>query len=390
LRGLLRELHCYVGRTEGASRWDAAVPTLARHKAGEARGRVSRCATGRTDALVDHGRGRLHRLAPRRYWRALWVSACSGRSTTGSPSPRYRILGEVAAAAILWHYGLGWSFLHSGFEELVLTAAWVVGFTNAFNLMDNMEGAASTVAAVCAGGLALQSASGGDVGLAALALALAGACMGFLPYNLRRGAPARILLGDGGSMPIGFIVAALAMNIRAEEGLGWPVLVIGALLLGVPVLDTLLVVVSRTRRGVSLVTAGRDHLTHRLHMRLASPPVVAAALAVAQAAVSLLAVAAYRMGRTTIIRVALGNLGLGAAVVAVLDRPDWATGGRGSSPLAAMIRLPDLRLRRGPDRSPGGSARPRAAETRRRSAAPPVPVLRATRASARQRSGRNS
>jgi UDP-GlcNAc:undecaprenyl-phosphate/decaprenyl-phosphate GlcNAc-1-phosphate transferase len=89
--------------------------------------------------------------------------------------PSRRILAEVVAAAILWHYGLGWSFLQSGFEELILTALWIVGFTNAFNLMDNMDGAASTVAAVCAAGLALQSAANGDVVLAALALALAGA-----------------------------------------------------------------------------------------------------------------------------------------------------------------------------------------------------------------------
>jgi UDP-GlcNAc:undecaprenyl-phosphate/decaprenyl-phosphate GlcNAc-1-phosphate transferase len=226
---------------------------------------------------------------------------------------------------ILWHYGLGWSFLHSGFEELILTAVWIVGFTNSFNLMDNMDGAASTVAAVCAAGLALQSATGGDVELATLALALAGSCAGFLPYNLRRGAPARIFLGDGGSMPLGFIVAAVAMNIPADERLGWPVLLIGALLLAIPILDTILVVVSRTRRGVSLVTAGRDHLTHRLHTKLASARVVAAVLAVAQAGVSLFAVAAGRMGRTTIIVVALAFLALGAAVVALLERPAWAT-----------------------------------------------------------------
>jgi UDP-GlcNAc:undecaprenyl-phosphate/decaprenyl-phosphate GlcNAc-1-phosphate transferase len=238
--------------------------------------------------------------------------------------PAHRILGEVCAAGVLWHYGLGWSFLNSGFEEFVLTAVWIVGFTNAFNLMDNMDGAASTVAAVCAGGLALQAGVDGDIVLAALAVALAGACLGFLPYNLRRSAPARIFLGDGGSMPIGFIVAAVAMNIPADESLGWPVLLIGALLLGIPVLDTLLVIVSRTRRGVSMVTAGRDHLTHRLHMKLASPVVVAAALALAQAGVSLFAVAAHRMGRTTIILVALVFLGLGAGVIAALDRPAWA------------------------------------------------------------------
>jgi UDP-GlcNAc:undecaprenyl-phosphate GlcNAc-1-phosphate transferase len=250
--------------------------------------------------------------------------------------PSRRILAELVAAAVLWHYGLGWTFLHSGFEELVLTSLWIVGFTNAFNLMDNMDGAASTVAAVCAAGLALQSVTGGDVGLAALALALSGACVGFLPFNLRRGAPARIFLGDGGSMPLGFIVAAVAMNIPTEEPLGWPVLLIGALLLGIPVLDTLLVVVSRTRRGVSLVTAGRDHLTHRLHTRLASARVVAAALAVAQASVSLVAIGAAQVGRTTIIAAALAFLALGFAVVAVLEQPAWATAG--GRPVESLVR----------------------------------------------------
>ena len=138
--------------------------------------------------------------------------------------PSYRVLAEVVAAAILWHYGLGWSFLQSGFEELVITTIWIVGFTNSFNLMDNMDGAASTVAAVCGAGLALQSLVGDDVGLAALALALSGACVGFLPYNLRARGPARIFLGDGGSMPIGFLVAAMAMNLPADERMGWPVL----------------------------------------------------------------------------------------------------------------------------------------------------------------------
>jgi UDP-N-acetylmuramyl pentapeptide phosphotransferase/UDP-N-acetylglucosamine-1-phosphate transferase len=138
---------------------------------------------------------------------------------------------------------------------------WIVGLTNSFNLMDNMDGAASAVAAVCAAGLALQSLVRGDVALAALAVALAGACVGFLPYNLRAGAPVRIFLGDGGSMPIGFIVAAIAMNIPVGEQLGWTVLLVAALLLAIPMLATLLVVVSRTRRGVSIVTAGRDHLT---------------------------------------------------------------------------------------------------------------------------------
>jgi UDP-GlcNAc:undecaprenyl-phosphate/decaprenyl-phosphate GlcNAc-1-phosphate transferase len=239
--------------------------------------------------------------------------------------PRYRVVSEIVAATILWHFGLGWSFLSSEFEALLLTTIWIVGFTNAFNLMDNMDGAASTVATVCAVGLGAQALIGGDVALAALALALSGACAGFLRYNLRAGAPARIFLGDGGSLPIGFIVAAVAMNIPVDEPLGWPVLLVGAMLLGLPVLDTLLVVVSRTRRGVSVATGGRDHLTHRLHAKLASARVVAVALALAQASVSLFAIAAAQVGRTSIIVAALTSLAAAAGIVAVLEQPAWAT-----------------------------------------------------------------
>jgi UDP-GlcNAc:undecaprenyl-phosphate GlcNAc-1-phosphate transferase len=268
--------------------------------------------------------------------------------------PSFRILGEVIAASVLWAYGLGWSFLDSGFEELILTSVWIVGFANAFNLMDNMDGAASTVACVCAAGLAARSIVGGDAELAALALALSGACVGFLRYNLRAGKPARIFLGDGGSLPIGFIVAAMAMNIPFDERIGWPVLLVGALLLAIPVLDTLLVVVSRTRRRVSLVTAGRDHLTHRLSMRLGPPRVVAATLALAQAGVSLAAIAAAQSGRTTIIIVALSVLALGGVVVALLERPAWVV------PVSPPTR--GGRRDRGPQ--PADSAQRRAASSR--------------------------
>jgi UDP-GlcNAc:undecaprenyl-phosphate GlcNAc-1-phosphate transferase len=273
-------------------------------------------------AAVAFGEG-LSRFAP--------VLACAlGLSIVGTLDdrfairPRYRILAEVAAATILWDTGLGWSFPSSPFVELVLTTVWVVGFANAFNLMDNMDGAASTVAAVCAAGLAGQAMLGDDAGLAALSLALAGACVGFLRFNLRRGAPARIFLGDGGSVPIGFIVAAAAMNIPVDVAPGWPVLLVGAMLLGLPVLDTMLVVVSRKRRRISVATGGRDHLTHRLHMRLASARGVAAALAVTQACVSAVAIAAAEAGRTTIIIASVGLLTLGAAIVAVLEQPAWA------------------------------------------------------------------
>ena len=81
----------------------------------------------------------------------------------------------------------------------------VLAVVNAFNLMDNLDGAAGTVGAVSAAGAGVLATMEGDPMLGALALSLAGACGGFLPFNLSR--PARVFLGDGGSMPIGFVVA---------------------------------------------------------------------------------------------------------------------------------------------------------------------------------------
>ena len=238
--------------------------------------------------------------------------------------PLHRVAAEVTAAGVIVATGLGWDFLASDFEQFLLTAVWIVGFTNAFNLMDNMDGAAGTVGAVCAGGIAVAALAGGDSALATFALAIGGACLGFLRFNLRRGRRARIFLGDGGSMPLGFLIAVAAMQIPPDENVGWPILLGAGLMLGVLVLDTLLVVVSRTRRGVAVVTAGRDHLTHRLYARLGSPVAVAVALAATQAGVSALGVAAIQVGRTSMIASALACITIAALLIAILDSPAWA------------------------------------------------------------------
>jgi UDP-GlcNAc:undecaprenyl-phosphate/decaprenyl-phosphate GlcNAc-1-phosphate transferase len=243
--------------------------------------------------------------------------------------PRNKILAEVAAAFVLWASGLGWTFPSSGFEELLLTTVWVVAFTNSFNLMDNMDGVAGTVGAACAAGVAGLALAQGDAALAALTLALAGSCLGFLPYNLRPGGrPARIFLGDGGSLPLGFILAGATMQIPMPGDLGWAALLAGGLLLGILVLDTLLVIVSRTRRGVSLMTGGRDHLSHRLRSRLGSPWAVAIALAATQAGVSTLAIVAVESGQTAVIMVATTCLAAGAGAIALLEKPGWAVAAR--------------------------------------------------------------
>lgn len=236
-------------------------------------------------------------------------------------APRWRLLAEAGAALALWDAGLGWSLPGLGILNLVLTLAWVVGLVNAFNLMDNLDGATATVSLVSAlgaGGLALLHH---DAGLAVLAFALAGACAGFLPYNLAR--PARIFLGDGGSMLLGFLVAAVVMNAVDTGQLRGVALLAGALVAGLPILDTTLVVVSRRRRGIPLVTGGRDHLTHRLLARLGSTRRVAAALALGQAALSASAIVGHSGGRVTIGILAGAWTLAGIAALFVLESPGW-------------------------------------------------------------------
>jgi UDP-GlcNAc:undecaprenyl-phosphate GlcNAc-1-phosphate transferase len=241
--------------------------------------------------------------------------------------PRYRVIAEIGAALVLTAFDAGWTFLDSPFETFLLNAIWILGFTNAFNLMDNMDGASATVGAVCAAGLGAAAIAQEDFALAAFALALSGACAGFLRFNLRPGRRARIFLGDGGSMPLGFTLAVAVSQLSAPSGVtDWPMLLAGGMLLSVLALDTLLVIVSRTRRSVSLALGGHDHLTHRLKIKLGSPARVAAALAVAQLTVSALCLAALEIGRTSVIAAAFGCLAIGVAVIAVIDRPEWAEG----------------------------------------------------------------
>jgi UDP-GlcNAc:undecaprenyl-phosphate GlcNAc-1-phosphate transferase len=234
-----------------------------------------------------------------------------------SLSPALRMLAEFALAVLVWATGLGWH-LHAGAAvDLTLTCLWVVGVVNAFNLFDNMDGAASTMALVVSAGAALIGVVSGDVWLAVGAACLCGACLGFLPRNVS--VPARIFLGDGGSMPMGFVVSVLVMVAAGTTPVAWRSLLVVLLLVGIPALDTTLVIVSRRRRGVSVLTGGRDHLTHRARKLLPSARAVALLLGAIQAGLSVVAVLASRgEGSFVVISASLYLLAAGAAIV-VLD-----------------------------------------------------------------------
>jgi UDP-GlcNAc:undecaprenyl-phosphate GlcNAc-1-phosphate transferase len=234
-------------------------------------------------------------------------------------NPLTRLVVEVIAGGALWHYGLGWAVFGSDGLNLALTVFWVVGLVNAFNLMDNMDGAASTVAGVSATGVAALGVIYGDAALALIGVALAGACLGFLRYNLAK--PARIFLGDGGSMPIGFVVAGAVMAAPGAQDFGWSAVLALAPMVGLPILDTTLVVISRRRGGRPVLSGGRDHLTHRLRAMFGSARVVALSLASAQAILCLCAIGFSRIDHVVATVVAASLVMVGAAAIYILETP---------------------------------------------------------------------
>ena len=233
--------------------------------------------------------------------------------------PGVRVLAEVAAAFALWRADLGWMLWDGNLLDLALTTLWVVGLVNAFNLMDNLDGAAGSVAGVSAAGVGVLAATQGETAIAAMMFALAGACAGFLRFNLAR--PAKVFLGDGGSMPVGFLVAAGIMAIPATEGFGTAAVFAVVPLVGLVVFDTTLVVFSRLRRGAGLFTGGRDHLTHRLVAMLDTSGNVALVLAAAQAALCVLGILLFDSTIVTVFSVATAYVVLGAGTIAMLEWP---------------------------------------------------------------------
>jgi UDP-GlcNAc:undecaprenyl-phosphate/decaprenyl-phosphate GlcNAc-1-phosphate transferase len=254
--------------------------------------------------------------------------------------PVFRLLAEVVAAVVLWSGNLGWNTFTADWLNLALTIVWIVGLVNAFNLMDNLDGAASTVCGVSALGVGvLALATGNAMAIAALSFAVAGACAGFLPRNLARSG-ARIFLGDGGSMTLGFLVAALAALAANDTALGGLGILQGAMLVGLPILDVALVVFSRRRRGVPMVTAGRDHLTHRLLNRVGTPRRVALILAAAQGTLCALAIGFGELGRGWLAFVAAAAVGVGIVRIGVFESPTWRAAPVEASPRSR--RLPEF------------------------------------------------
>ena len=175
-------------------------------------------------------------------------------------SPWLRFAVGLGIAVTLVAYGIRLQSPLPDAADAVISVVWILGITNAFNLLDNIDGLAAGTAAVAATTFFLIALFNDQDYSALLAIGLAGAMLGFLRSNFH---PATIYMGDAGSLFIGFLMAYLGLNMRTTVT-EIPQLFAPLVVLGVAVLDTTMVVVSRVRRGVSPFTGGQDHLSHRL------------------------------------------------------------------------------------------------------------------------------
>jgi UDP-GlcNAc:undecaprenyl-phosphate GlcNAc-1-phosphate transferase len=146
--------------------------------------------------------------------------------------------------------------------DAALTIFWVVAITASFSILDHMDGLCAGVAATASFFFAIVAFLNGQTVVSTLAAAIFGAAAGFLRWNFK---PAKIFMGDGGAMFLGFLMATLGLKLRLSNGTHAAVLLVPLLILGVTIFDTTLVTISRARRGLLPFAApGKDHAAHRL------------------------------------------------------------------------------------------------------------------------------
>jgi UDP-GlcNAc:undecaprenyl-phosphate GlcNAc-1-phosphate transferase len=202
------------------------------------------------------------------------------------PLPRLAVEGLAGGAVVEGQV----TVFGNGLDH-VLPVLWIVLITNSFNLLDNMDGAAAGVACVTGAALAGTAVMAGRRDVGVLLVALACGCAGFLPHNWT---PARIFMGDAGSLFIGFVIATSSLLVfapsRHHPNIAGPLMVTF-----VATVDTCVVMVSRRRAGRPLMLGGTDHVSHRLRRLGLSTGQVALALSGA-AAVTCLALFPMQRG----------------------------------------------------------------------------------------------
>lgn len=186
-------------------------------------------------------------------------------------SPKYKLLIQVIAAGCLLASGVRISIITNPFREfypylnigwinIPVTIIWIVGVTNAFNLIDGLDGLAAGIAFISSVTLMIVSIINGRLEAAFLTAVLSGAILGFLPYNFN---PASIFMGDTGSQLLGFLLAAISIEGAIKSATAF-VIAVPILAFGLPIYDTLFAMIRRKANGKSIMQADKGHLHHRL------------------------------------------------------------------------------------------------------------------------------
>lgn len=186
-------------------------------------------------------------------------------------SPKLKFIFQILAAVILIIGGMKIEFVTNPFDSndallilnmlsIPVTIFWVCGITNTINLIDGLDGLASGVSMICAISMFFITYNMGRYDVSLVCALIAGACLGFLPFNFN---PAKIFMGDTGALYLGFMLSYISISGFLKQA-AILMIFVPVLILGVPVFDTAFAMVRRKLSGKSMVEADKGHLHHRL------------------------------------------------------------------------------------------------------------------------------
>jgi UDP-GlcNAc:undecaprenyl-phosphate GlcNAc-1-phosphate transferase len=177
-------------------------------------------------------------------------------------NPQVKLVGQIIIASSLTLAGIIIEIIPYPVISIPFTILWLVAITNSFNLLDNMDGLSAGIAVIAATSLGIFLIQSGNHSAALLTFILAGASLGFLVYNFN---PAKIFMGDCGSMFLGFLLSSTAIIGTWREASSLiATMVVPLLVLGIPIFDTTFVTLTRKLRGDAISQGGKDHISHRL------------------------------------------------------------------------------------------------------------------------------
>ena len=178
----------------------------------------------------------------------------------GGVPPRAKLAGQLLAAGVALLGGIQFHVFGNQVADALLTVLWIIGISNAINFLDNMDGLSAGATSIAAIFFAVLAALHGQILVTIMALALAGACFGFLRYNFN---PASVFMGDAGTLFMGFLLAVIGLKLNVT-GPAWWSFILVAVVLALPIFDTSLVTAHRLLAGRRIAQGGKDHTSHRL------------------------------------------------------------------------------------------------------------------------------